>query len=94
MLPLVGDQDGDVGRRERWARLQREFISNLSNPGLRLEEMQPSSMDRCLWRCSNAGCGYAWSAILQLRTRRNPTGGPECWRKRNRASRCAHAPHH
>ncbi|MFI9843983.1 zinc-ribbon domain-containing protein [Nonomuraea sp. NPDC051941] len=85
MLPLVRDQDEDADRSELWARLQREFVSNLSNPGLHLEEMRPSSKDRCLWRCSKAGCGHEWQTILQFRARRtNPTGCPECWRKRNR----------
>ncbi|MFF3826216.1 zinc-ribbon domain-containing protein [Streptomyces griseus] len=71
---------------ELWSQLQREFVTNLSDPGLRMEEMPRSSKDRCLWRCSKADCGYEWSAILRFRIRRtNPTGCPECWRKRNRA---------
>lgn len=84
MLPLVGDQDEDASRQEQWARLQREFISNLSNPGLRLEDMLRSSKDRCWWRCSNEGCDHEWPTALQFRTRRKPTGCPECSRKRNR----------
>ncbi|MGY5135575.1 zinc-ribbon domain-containing protein [Streptomyces nigrescens] len=79
-------QAGGPDRPELWARLQREFLANLSNPGLRLEEMPWSSKNRCLWRCSHASCGHEWPTTLRFRTRRkNPSGCPACWRKRNRA---------
>ncbi|WP_158578687.1 zinc-ribbon domain-containing protein [Spongiactinospora rosea] len=84
MLPLVSDQGGDTERQGQWARLQNEFVSNITNPGLRLEEMSRTAKDRCWWRCSNEGCDHVWQTVLQFRTRRNPTGCPECWRKRNR----------
>ncbi|SOD91506.1 Probable Zinc-ribbon domain-containing protein [Streptomyces sp. Ag109_G2-15] len=44
-------------------------MSNLSNPGMALEDMRLSSTDRCQWRCSAEGCGHQWPARLQFRTR-------------------------
>ncbi|MFD4415978.1 zinc-ribbon domain-containing protein [Streptomyces sp. NPDC058476] len=51
------------------ARLKAEFVSNLSSPGVLLEEMPLSSTDRCQWRCSAKGCGHQWPAQLRFRTR-------------------------
>ncbi|WP_369265259.1 zinc-ribbon domain-containing protein [Streptomyces sp. R35] len=68
------------------ARLKVEFVSNLSSPGMALEDMPLSSTDRCQWRCPAEGCGHQWPARLQLRTRTvKPSGCPECWKRRNRA---------
>ncbi|MFJ9216331.1 zinc-ribbon domain-containing protein [Streptomyces sp. NPDC102383] len=48
--------------------------------------MPLASTDQCQWRCSAEGCGKQWPTRLQFRTRTiNPTGCPECWKRRNRA---------
>ncbi|MFK4273228.1 MULTISPECIES: zinc-ribbon domain-containing protein [Streptomyces] len=61
-------------------------MSNLSSPGLRLEDMPLSSKDRCQWRCTVEGCGHQWPTQLRFRTRTvKPSGCPECWKRRNRA---------
>ncbi|WP_145501144.1 zinc-ribbon domain-containing protein [Streptomyces sp. CFMR 7] len=68
------------------ARLQAEFVSNLSSPDRTLEDMLLSSTDRCQWRCSVQGCGHQWPTQLRFRTRTlKPSGCPECWKRRNRA---------
>lgn len=68
------------------ARLKTEFVSNLSSPGTALEDIPLSSTDRCQWRCSAEGCDHEWRTRLQFRTRTvNPSGCPECAKRRNRA---------
>ncbi|WP_443033739.1 zinc-ribbon domain-containing protein [Streptomyces sp. CA2R101] len=68
------------------ARLQAEFVANLSHPGGQLEGMPLSSPDRCKWRCSTQGCRHEWTTRFQFRARsNNPSGCPECWKRRNRA---------
>lgn len=67
-------------------RLKAEFVSNLSSPGMALEDMPLSSADRCQWRCLAEGCGHQWPARLQFRTRSvKPSGCPECAKRSNRA---------
>lgn len=67
------------------ARLQAEFIANLSNPGITPQTLHLSSPDVCRWRCSVAECKHAWETRFQFRARSiKPTGCPECWNRRNR----------
>jgi hypothetical protein len=67
-----------------WGLLEAEFVANVSSPPTQLADMATTSLDRCLWRCSQ--CLYEWPARLAFRSRRrDPTGCPQCFRKRNRA---------
>jgi hypothetical protein len=69
---------------ERWKLLDAEFVTNLDSPATQLAGMPTTTADRCLWRCSQ--CSHEWPARLAFRSRRrNPTGCPECFRRRNRA---------
>ena len=70
------------------ARLQAEFVANLSNPGVTPQDLPLSSPDVCKWRCIVEECGHTWETRFQFRARSiNPTGCPECWNRRNRVPR-------
>lgn len=82
----VTNEAGDPDPAEVRTRLEREFVANLSNPGVQLAAMNWSDHDQCRWRCSNEGCGHEWTTRLVFRSRRRrPTGCPACSRRRNRA---------
>ncbi|MGB8939108.1 MAG: zinc-ribbon domain-containing protein [Streptomyces sp.] len=58
--------------------LAREFVANLTRPEHGLADMRPASGDRCRWRCATLTCGREWEARMSARTRKKPSGCPEC----------------
>jgi hypothetical protein len=47
--------------------LAREFVANLTHPGLGPAWLAPSSNDRCRWRCTD--CGRQWDSAVFVRVR-------------------------
>jgi hypothetical protein len=61
-----------------------ELVENLTNPGIRLDQLRPSSVDRCAWQCQT--CEYRWTATVTNRVTKK-SGCPRCAIARNTASR-------
>lgn len=61
-----------------------EFVANLTNPGLGLTDLRPSSVDRCQWRCST--CSHEWEASVTNRISKN-SGCSKCGVTRSADSR-------
>lgn len=61
-----------------------EFVENLTSPGTRLDQLRPSSVDRCAWQCPN--CEYRWTATVTNRVTKS-SGCPRCAITRSAATR-------
>ncbi|MFF5805458.1 zinc-ribbon domain-containing protein [Streptomyces sp. NPDC012746] len=64
-LPKEGESLND-----RYPRISRGFVENLTTPGEGPEKLKVGSNDRCRWRCPN---GHEWEALVLTRT-----NGSEC----------------
>lgn len=64
--------------------LVKEFVANVSYPGVGLDQLRPSSTDKCRWRCST--CGHEWGARVGHRVK-SGSGCPPCGDRRASVAR-------